>query len=99
MHTDSEPDDRETHPLNYAAPDIGASSKRVLVFICSALAGVFSLPCLAFGFDSLRSGLTGQTGYRAEAIARGSGFIFVGAFCLWIAIRWARAARRASSGR
>jgi hypothetical protein len=99
MHIDSEPDGRQTYPLNRAALNVGASSKRVRVFICSALAGVFSLTCLAFGFDCLRSGLTRQTGYPTEAIARGCGFIFVGAFCVWIAIRWARAARKLSSGR
>jgi hypothetical protein len=69
-----------------------------IAFICSVAVAVFSLPCLAFGFSCLIYGIRRQGGYPSEDTARGAGFIFLGVFCLWIAIRWGRNRHTRSGG-
>src|ERR1700722_15063612 len=91
MPTERDPESINAVPLAYAtAGSGGGRSRRIFAATCSVLVAILGLPCFIIGFAYCRDGLTAEFGdsYWNQDSARGAGFIFVGAFCVWMAIRW-----------
>jgi hypothetical protein len=88
MPTERDPESVKPIPLPYSTAAAGSvSARRVFAATCSILIAIFSLPCFLIGFVQVA-----EAGFRYwnRDSTRGAGFIFVGVFCVWMAIRWGR---------